>query len=122
MGSGRVQLPLLLDIVPPGTSRVPHHRLCSCAAVPCLVVSTTKHALITCSRRQNERELALNYTKFICFGGGEMFVLFRNVRYRERTALRRRVMVLPGDESICSGFYSHAFVCPLWFPVENVGL
>ena len=51
-----------------------------------------------------------------------MFTLFRNVRYRERTALRRRVMVLPGDESICTGFYGHAFVCPLRFPVENVGL
>lgn len=51
-----------------------------------------------------------------------MFALFRNVRYRERTALRHQVMVLPGDESICSGFYGLAFVCPCLFPVENPGL
>lgn len=80
---GWVWLPLLLGLVPPDTSRVPHHRPCSCAAALCLVVSTTKHALIACSRRQNERELALNYTKFICFGGAkcllylEMFVIER---------------------------------------------
>lgn len=48
-----------------------------------------------------------------------MFALFRNVRYRERTALRHRVMDLPGDESICSGFYGLASVCPRRFPVEN---
>lgn len=48
-----------------------------------------------------------------------MFAQFRNVRYRKRTALRRRVMVLPGDEPICSGFYGLAFVCPPRFPVES---
>lgn len=41
----------------------------SCTAARRLVVRTAKRALIACSRRQNERELALNYTKFICFGG-----------------------------------------------------
>lgn len=44
----------------------------SCTAARCLVVSTAKRTLIACSRRQNERELALNYTKFICFGGGSV--------------------------------------------------
>lgn len=52
----------------PGYSAVPF----SCTASCCLVVSTAKRALIACSCRQNERELALNYTKFICCRGGSV--------------------------------------------------
>lgn len=54
-------------------SPVPGHPVgpFSCTAPRRLVVSTAKHALIACSRRQNERELAVNYTKFIYFGGGK---------------------------------------------------
>lgn len=56
---------------PPPGSPVPGYPAepFSCTAARRLVVSTAKRALITCSRRQNERELALNYMKFICFGG-----------------------------------------------------
>lgn len=44
----------------------------SCTAACRFVVSTVKRALIAGPRRQNERELALNYTKFICFGGASV--------------------------------------------------
>lgn len=61
---------------PPAPASVPSAGIpggaLSCTAARRLVVSTAKRALITCSRRQNERELALNYTKFICFGGGSV--------------------------------------------------
>lgn len=77
LGSGRAQLPResgLPDITTPRTwprSPVPGYPAgpFSCTAACHLVVRTAKRELIACSRRQNERELALNYTKFICFGG-----------------------------------------------------